>query len=302
MEFSSHQSGTFCWADLATNNAEAAKAFYNKIFGVEALDLPSDGSMPYTMLNLNNKSVAALYPLAPEHLEMNIPPHWMSYIACDDIHSTVEKVKENGGNVFMGPWEAATFGIGAMIQDPEGAMVGLWQAKSHIGTAFKNIHGTVCWFEHGSHGKPETIKFYENVFGYKAHTQMMGDTEYTTFFLGEYPAAGLYKLPENMSELPAHWLVYFAVDCIETALAVAFNEKAEILMPKMEVPGIGFFAVIRDPQGAVLGLLEAAKAQLYCRIYQLTNTNALHLSDVGHLYIMKANNSNGRCQERHLQC
>lgn len=259
MEFTSHKSGTFCWADLATSDTAGAKDFYGKIFGLVPFEMPTEAGMPYTMLNIQNKPAAALYDLAPEHKAMNIPPHWMNYVSCDDIKATVQKVKDNGGVVIMEPWEAAGYGIGAMFQDPEGAMLGLWQPISHIGASWKNIHGAYCWFEHASHGNEKTVEFYENVFGYSARTELMGDTLYTTFFLGEEPVAGLYVMPEMLKDLPCHWLVYFTVDSVDKALEVTIAEKGEILMPKMQVPGVGFFSVIRDPQGAVLGIVEGEK-------------------------------------------
>lgn len=254
MEFLSHQAGTFCWADLATNDVANAKAYYEELFSATSFNMPTDN---YIMLNVAEKPVSAIYELMPEQKELGVPPHWMSYVACDDINAVVEKVQSNGGIVVMAPWEAGEYGIGALIQDPEGAMLGLWQAKTHIGAAWKNRHGAVCWFEHASKGSKETISFYEKVFGYTSKTEMMGETLYTTFFLGEIPVAGLYVMPEMMSDLPCHWLVYFNVNSIDKAIELTTAKKGEILMPKMAVPGIGFFSVVRDPQGAVFGLIES---------------------------------------------
>lgn len=259
MEFTSHRPGSFCWADLATSDTEGATEFYTQLFGWEAIKNPLPNGSTYTMLNLDGKSAAALYPLANEHFEMGVPPHWMSYVTTDDINALLEKITSVGGKVIMPPMNADEFGIGAMIQDPEGAMLGLWQPKAHIGTQVMHVHGSYSWFEYASHGSEETIPFYEKAFGYTAKTNDMGEMKYTTFYIEDQAISGLYTMPEDMKEIPPHWLLYFTVANLDASLELATSLGATVLMPKMAVPEIGFFSVIQDPQGAVFGLVEYGK-------------------------------------------
>ncbi len=61
MEVNSFKPGLFCWTDLATSDAEGAKAFYNGLFGWEAEDMPMGEGMFYSMLKKNGHYVGALY-------------------------------------------------------------------------------------------------------------------------------------------------------------------------------------------------------------------------------------------------
>ncbi len=256
MEYLSHTPNTFCWAELATVSVEEAKEFYRKLFSISAYT-NTGGS--YHLLEVDGKPVGGMYELAQPQEITGIPPHWMPYIICDDLIATLEKVKANSGTVVVDPWAAGDIGATAIIQDVEGALLGLWQGGSLRSSAWKHRHGTISWFEHASKGNKETVPFYEKVFGYSSRTEPMGDSVYTTFYLGDEVVAGLYIMPEMMRDVPPHWLIYFAVNSVDKALEVTVAAKGEILMPKTQVPGIGMFAVIRDPQGAVLGLIEGEK-------------------------------------------
>jgi predicted enzyme related to lactoylglutathione lyase len=76
-----HAPGSFCWVELGTTNASAAKAFYNSLFGWKSEDMPMGPDQFYTMLNLGGKTVGALYNLDKNMQQMGIPPHWMLYVA-----------------------------------------------------------------------------------------------------------------------------------------------------------------------------------------------------------------------------
>src|SRR5881296_1727288 len=44
----SYVPGSFCWAELATSDAESAKKFYTRMFGWTTMELPSPGGV-YTI-------------------------------------------------------------------------------------------------------------------------------------------------------------------------------------------------------------------------------------------------------------
>ena len=143
-----------------------------------------------------------------------------------------------------------------MLQDPEGAIVGIWQPKKHQGFEYKEVHGSPCWFEHGSHDSSKSVPFLEKVFGWTSKSEKMGGNLYTSFFSGEEMVGGLYIFSPDMSSVPSHWLPYFTIDNIETAIELTTKMGGSVLMPKMLVEGVGHFCVLRDPQGAVFGLVQ----------------------------------------------
>ena len=93
----SYEAGTFSWADLATTDADAAKAFYAKVFGWDFDDMPMPGGNgTYSMAQVDGKRVGAVF-------EADGPARWNSYVSVDDIEAIVEKVEENDGTVHQTP-------------------------------------------------------------------------------------------------------------------------------------------------------------------------------------------------------
>lgn len=253
-EYTTHNPGTFSWVDLGTTDTAAAKSFYCELFGWVPFDMPMPNGGTFTFFNKNDKPCAAMYELMPEQKQMNIPPHWMSYITVESAAATLEKAKELGGASIMGPMEMEE-GISGLMQDPEGAMIGLWQPKSHQGIGYKYEPGALCWVEHASRNTEATVPFYEKIFGWTSNTQDMGGMIYTTFFNGEEHTCGHYIMPPELDGVPPHWLPYFMTDDIDVLLEKTANLGGTVLMPKMFVPNVGHFAVVRDPQGGVFGVL-----------------------------------------------
>jgi|694.fasta_scaffold10416_1 predicted enzyme related to lactoylglutathione lyase len=118
------KTGEFCWYELATTNVKAAKDFYNKVFGWEYTEYPM-GDMTYTMIK-KDKEFAGIWPI-PKDQEKHIPPHWIAYILVDNLDQSLEKAKKNGATIVKPATQAGDMGRFAVIQDPTGAHIALWQ-------------------------------------------------------------------------------------------------------------------------------------------------------------------------------
>ena len=121
--------GEFCWTELATPNVQGAKDFYGKVFGWEFSDHEM-GNTTYTMIKLNNKDCGGIWSI-PKDKEKQIPPHWMSYVLVEDLDASLEKARKNGATVVKPASNAGDFGRLAVITDPTGAHIALWQPLSH---------------------------------------------------------------------------------------------------------------------------------------------------------------------------
>ena len=76
-EVTKHEHGSFSWAELATSDPKAAKAFYSGLFGWSIVDTPI-GPGPedvYTRLQIGGKDVAALHKLHPGQVAAGVPPN-----------------------------------------------------------------------------------------------------------------------------------------------------------------------------------------------------------------------------------
>lgn len=120
------QVGEFCWNELATTNVQAAKDFYGKVFGWQFIDHDM-GDMKYTMIKRNGDEFGGIWSI-PKDKENEIPPHWMAYILVENIEKSVEEASKHGAKIVKPIANAGTFGRFAIITDPTGAHIALWQA------------------------------------------------------------------------------------------------------------------------------------------------------------------------------
>ena len=255
-EFNQYRPGTFNWVDLATSDAEAAKQFYTKLFGWSFVDMPAGEAGIYTMLYLEGKEVAGLYQLAEAQQSQGIPPHWMSYVSVVSANETANKARSLGGQVVMEPMEVMESGRMGLIQDPTGAMLAIWEPKAHIGTRLANVPGALSWNELATTDTDKAGQFYSQLFNWETQVDEFGPTTYTTFINQGRMNGGMIQMTEEWGGAPPHWLVYFAVaDCDQSA-ETAKSLGATILVPPTDAGDIGRFAVIQDPQGAVLSIMK----------------------------------------------
>jgi uncharacterized protein len=256
-ETTDYAPGTFCWVEAGTTDGEAAKKFYTELFGWDFTDSPIGPGKVYTMLKLDGKDVGALYEMPPEMTSAGVPPHWMSYVSVASADETAAKAKELGATLMKEPFDVFDVGRMAVIQDPTGAVFALWQAGTHKGAAVVNVPNSFCWNELAT---PDTAKagdFYTSLFGWGKNVKEMGpDFKYTLFINGDRQAGGMYTPTPEMGEIPPNWLVYFAVDDPDAKLKKANELGAKTIAPAMDIPDVGRFAVIQDPQGAVFGIIR----------------------------------------------
>ncbi|MBK9033597.1 MAG: VOC family protein [Myxococcales bacterium] len=96
--------------------------------------------------------------------------------------------------------------------------------------------------------------FYGAIFGWKF--QDFPAMNWTGIDVGGGVGGGMG--PKQSPEQPTAWTAYVDVADVDQTVARAAAAGATILMPKMEVPGMGWLAVLADPQGAVIGIWQSA--------------------------------------------
>ena len=255
-EVTKYEPGTFCWVELATSDSAAAKTFYSQLFGWECVDNPMGPDSFYTILRLNGKDVGGLFQLMPEMAAEGVPPNWLSYVSVANADETAEKAKAAGATLMKEPFDVATLGRMAVIQDPTGGVFALWQPLEHQGAGVYNLPGSFCWNELGTHDTQKAGEFYSELFGWTRETNQFGPIEYTMFSHGDRGAAGMFKIPPEMGPMPPHWLVYFAVDDCDAKVQKATELGASVIRPADDIPGIGRFAILTDPQGAAFAVIK----------------------------------------------
>lgn len=254
-EITEYATGTPCWVDVTSPDLDATTAFYSGLFGWEAEQDPRPESGGYTMFSLGGKYVAAASPPPQE----GIPAHWSTYIASDDVDGTASKVREAGGTVLMDPFDVLDAGRMTLAQDPTGAIFGVWQAGAHIGAQIANEPGALTWNECQTTDAAAAEAFYKAAFGYGVTTMPMGEGEpYRILEVDGKGVAGVFQMGEQLPGVTPNWSVVFAVADTDASVAKAEELGAKVLMPPLDIPAVGRFAVLQDPVGAVFQVIRNA--------------------------------------------
>jgi hypothetical protein len=242
--------GAFSWTDLATTDQDSAKTFYSGLFGWQADDRPVDENTVYSMQLIGGKAVAAISPQPQQQREAGVPPLWNSYITVESADASADRAKELGGTVHAPPFDVMDAGRMAVIQDPTGAFFMVWEAKGTIGAELVNAPGAMCWNELATPDFEAAEGFYGGLFSWEFNAFEGSEMPYYTIRNGEANNGGM-RAPQPGE--PPNWLVYFATDDTDAALAKADELGGGTVAPAMDLP-MGRIAMARDPQGAVFAL------------------------------------------------
>ena len=247
-----HAPGTFSWVDLGAHDPGAARRFYTELFGWTTEDNqygPDEGDV-YTTYKLDGRSVAASYPMDAQQKAEGMPSTWLSYVAVEDADASAARAKELGATLVVEPFDVMEHGRMAMVQDPGGALFALWQARAHPGAEVRGEIGSLGWNELATNDATKARDFYTGLFGWRADVMNVG-MEYTVFNGDAGPVAGAYALTPEMEGMPVCWLPYFAVEDPDATAEKAKSLGATVLKEPEDIPGIGRFTMLRDPQGAM---------------------------------------------------
>jgi predicted enzyme related to lactoylglutathione lyase len=262
--------GVPCWVDTAHPDPEAATAFYGGLFGWTFEDvMPADAPVRYFIARLPGGQVGAIggrMPGAPEQ-----PPAWNTYVWVDDADATVAKAREAGGAVLVEPMDVFEAGRMAVLADPEGAVISVWQPKGNRGAAVVNEPGSVNFNTLSSRDLAAAEAFYGPVFGWELLTvgdgAMWALPAYGDFLEQRTPGmrkgmaemgapprfeevvAGALTIPDDQPDVPAHWGVTFAVDDADAIATRAAELGGTVVVPPFDAPWVRM-TVIVDPQGA----------------------------------------------------
>lgn len=245
-----YEPGTFSWADLSTSDGDGAKTFYGGLFGWEFEDSGVPGGV-YTMCHVEDDTVAAIVQQDQQ------PGHWNNYVTVTSADETVAKAQQLGANVIEKPFDVMESGRMAVLADPDGAMLCVWEPREHIGAGRVNDPGCMGWNELQT-GDPQTAAaFYSSLFGWKTEPmEQDGATVYVTIKnQAGWVNGGMMPISEQQGDAPPFWMTYFIVDSCDDAVARVKELGGEVLAGPME-PGAGRIAVVSDPQGAVFAVFE----------------------------------------------
>lgn len=251
------------WFDLGTHDLDGARRFYAELFGWEFVDQGPDFG-GYQMIRKGQMFLAGAMssmvgPDGPT-TEPQYPTAWNVYLDVADIDAALARAQQHGGTVLVPAMQVGGAGSMALVQAPDGAVVGMWQADDFTGFETDMSQGTPVWVETLSKDYDRAVDFYTRVFDWQPAPMPSGGgaPRYATNGEGRDAHCGICEadgfLPE---QVPSFWRLYLQVDDVDASLERVEHLGGSVVDGPMDSP-FGRLATVADPQGATFQVIHSA--------------------------------------------
>ena len=254
--------GVPCWVDTQQPDRDAALRFYGAVFGWSFENHLQRGDRAYDLARLDGRVVAAIGS-GPSDTTAT----WTTYIGVDDVEAAVAHVEAASGTVVAPPLRAGNAGRLALVTDPTGANLALWEPGRRKGVELVNEPGSWNWSLLSTPDPAGAAAFYAEVFGWETDldapgpklVRLPGYADFLEQFdpeLRARHAAG--GVPEGFSDavawiLPsrgaAFWAVTFSVADADAAAQAAEQEGGRVVSGPTDTEWTRE-VVLADPAGA----------------------------------------------------
>lgn len=117
-------------------------------------------------------------------------------------------------------------------------------------------HGAFSWFELMTGDVDGSREFYSKLFGWTTEAmEMEGGMTYNVINVDGEGVGGIMATPPQASEMPSIWSVYVTVDDVNATAETAEQMGGKVLMGPQDIPEVGRFCVLQDPNGAVISAI-----------------------------------------------
>lgn len=177
---------------------------------------------------------------------------------CRDIHSlSAESVPRFTMRVMLGVDAGRMGGIACIAIEVRDGQIMTGSM------AMENLLGSIVWHELMTTDVRSAAAFFSKVAGWTAHPWSVDNT-YTMFVRQNRQIAGLMGLPDEARAMgtPPCWMTYIATPDVDATARQAVALGGTVHKSPQEIPTVGRFAIIGDPQGAFfVGFTPAGPAQ-----------------------------------------
>jgi predicted enzyme related to lactoylglutathione lyase len=251
--------GKFVWFEHASSDAKKAQAFYEEVLGWK-VHRWNDSDTAYDMILAGETTDISTMIGGYSALESNREkPHWISYVSVDDVDAAAKAAQTNGGKVLEAPHDVPYAGRMARIADPQGAELYLFKKEGGDPPdgpmSEPPPRRRFFWCELHTTEPEKAVSFYEKVVGFTHKTMDMGPAG--AYHILERGGVGRGGVSGHLKGAAPHWLPYVSVDDPDATIARAKKLGAKIHVEPHDIPGVGRFAVLEDPTGAVLAIMKA---------------------------------------------
>jgi predicted enzyme related to lactoylglutathione lyase len=191
----------------------------------------------------------------PNDPQWNMPDRWNTYLHTADADATIAAVTAAGGMSCGGAMDIPAKGRMAMVADPTGGMIGLWQPTQHLGFEATGVAGAPVWHQVTTRDFAATLDFYRAVFGWQ--TQVEADSDefrYSTVsFDGEQRIGVMDGNAFMAADEPANWFFFLGADDVDKTQQLIVDNGGSITRAAEDTP-YGRLASVADPTGAGFNL------------------------------------------------
>ena len=245
-----HLPGKFVWFEHLSNDIPAARAFYEKLLGWNTEMMAMSSGAPYATIHNGEPAIGGYASARP-----GAPTQWMSYLSVQDVDSAYKAAIAAGAKSVVAPMDYGSAGRMATVADPTGGVFSLWRGTQGDPPEVETTPpGGWIWNELTTQDEKTALAFYEKVFAFDHDEMEMPDGTYYVLKNGGKGRAGVMKAPDKA--VPTLWTPYVAVVDADAIAARAKDLGAMVVVPPSEIPGVGRFAVLADPQGASFAILN----------------------------------------------
>ena len=250
--------GKFIWADLFTADPAAAQTFYTGLFGWEATTIErntASGAHPYIILTNGGEPVAGI-ALRSSRMPGPVQGRWVGYVSVPDVTQALATATAAGARVLFPAKDLPRRGTQAILVDPEGAEIGVLHSSAGDPGEYAPDLGDWTWAQLFARDPAAAGRFYASVAGLEVLPDARGNQP-NAFVLasGGYSRASVAPLPPRPKAKPG-WLLFVRVADVKAAAAKATSLGGRILVAPSDAPTAYWRAVIADPTGAVIGLVQ----------------------------------------------
>jgi len=243
--------GTPTWIDLMAPDIDAARTFYQAVFGWE-YDIGGPEFGGYTTARLGQRMTAGMVGNQPGATPMSAV--WSLYFATDNIEDDVAHAVELGAKILSPAMAVGEFGSMATCEDSTGAAFSFWQAGSHVGSQVTDEPGSTTWYELYTSDAQQARDFYTAVLGATADP-MPGGLEYYVLKHGETMLGGIMQIDPSWGAFHPQWITYFAVANADETVALVTKHGGKV-MGNIDDSPFGRIAALMDPGGAFFKIVE----------------------------------------------
>jgi uncharacterized protein len=243
--------GKFVWADLVTDDVAGAKKFYGQMFG---WTFEQYGN--YTIAAHDERPLAGMLQRA-RPTDRPGQPRWFGYLSVASVSKAQRAVTDAGGKVLAPPQKFPNRGEQAVFADAEGAVFGVIKSSSGDPEDFLADPGDWIWIQLLSRDGRKAAEFYRAVGGYEIiENSTPGKLSDYVLAGGGYARATVRTIRTDNEKARPNWLPFVRVKNVGESVALAKQLGGRALIgPKPEIFD-GKAAVIADPAGAAIGIME----------------------------------------------